>query len=172
MNDPREAMKQLADQMGWLSQMMGGEFWGQLQEGLEAARPSAVRPGAPAGARPGAPLRGQQAFPPLDIYVTDAEVVISAALPGVAPEAVAVSLTTPGEVVLEAFMPPEAIGTPLMRERPAGYCIRTVTLPAPVRADGCLARSADGIIELRLQRSEPGTGTAGVALLQVSPGEG
>jgi HSP20 family molecular chaperone IbpA len=180
MQDPRESMRQLADQMGWLSQMMSGEFWNQVQDGLDAARPPTAPPRQGAGAGPGpgpgrapgrptGPLGGT--FPPLEIYLTAAEVVVCAAVPGAGPEGIALSLASPGELVLEVFAQPRGMGAGLVRERFAGYCTRTVTLPASVHPHGAVARLADGLLEVRLQRLEPGAGDTGVSLLQIRPEE-
>lgn len=165
---PQEAMKRLADQMGWLSQMLGEGFVSQIQEaamGNQAGREG--RPCPPDGQTAG---HQAQATPPLEIYLTPQEVVLCAALPGLAsPDHLSVCLTAPNELILEAFVQPMALsGTVLRRERFAGYCHRTVTLPASVLQTGARATYTEGIVEIRLARAEPGGPDSGVSLLQVN----
>lgn len=106
----------------------------------------------------------------MELYATPAEVLLYAALPGLAgPEHVAVTLLSPTELVLEAYVAPDAPGLPLHCERQTGYCYRALAVPVPVRPEGARAHYRDGILELRLPRSEPGTGTGTVSLLQVDP---
>lgn len=142
MQDPHDSMSQLAEQMNWLAQLMNSEFWQQIQSGMDSTRTPGQRVGMPPNlhqahtfGRPINPPAPNQ-YPPLEIYVTPADVVLCASLPGASPQTVAASLTTPSELVLEAFVPPDGLAAPLLRERFSGYCARTVTLPAPVRASG------------------------------------
>lgn len=159
---PADAMRQLEEQMGWLQQFMGEDFWSQVQQ---VARPGqkAVA-GAPAPAQ-----RGPAGMPPVEVYATATEVVVTALLPGLSgPDQVAASLATPLELVLEAFLPtPPPASVTLHRECPTGYCARTVSLPTAVNPQGIRAAYIDGCLELRLLRTEPGPQSAELTLLQV-----
>lgn len=165
--------------MGWVGELLGSEFWSDLGETVRsAARPSGTPnlvvasdpsgtpdPEAPPAAGPASPRT-----PPLEIYVTPAEVVLSAILPGLAsPGHVDVYLAGPAEATLEAFVEPGPLqGHYLMRERFSGLCHRTVTLPAPVLPDGAQVQYADGVLEVRFRRSDPGAGPVGIALLHIA----
>ena len=152
MTDPAKLVQRLTEQLDALRDAFGEEF---APDRWRAERPR--REGAAAGGGP-----------PLDVYVTPDEVVVHAVLPGL-PDLrhVRISLTGPTEMLLEAFIPPRLPeGMYLQRERFAGYCSRLVTLPASVRP-WAAAKYADGILEVRLQRANPGSGYGGVAVLHV-----
>jgi len=152
MADPVKLVQRLTEQLDALREAFGEEF---PAERGRAGVPRKEGAAASSG-------------PPLDVYVTPDEVVVHAVLPGLPdPRHVMVSLTSPTEVLLEAFIPPRhPEGMYLQRERFAGYCSRLVTLPASVRPVAA-ARYQDGILEIRLQRTSPGTGSGGVAVLHV-----
>lgn len=152
MADPAKLVQRLTEQLDALRDAFGEEFAPEL---AQAERPR--REGA-------APTSG----PPLDVYVTPNEVVVHAVLPGLSDlRHVIISLTSPTEILLEAFIPPRVPeGMYLQRERFTGYCSRLVTLPASVRPVAA-AEYRDGILEIRLQRSSPGSGDGGVAVLHV-----
>lgn len=162
MQNPSEAMKHLSDQMGWLSQMFGEEFWAKIHDGVRQGQPVT---GAPPVAQP----RGPLAVPPVEVYTTAMEVVLCALVPGLSgPEQVSLSMAGPAEVVLEAFLPPAGgQGIVLQRERLAGYCARTIALPAAVLPDGAKARYAGGVLEVRFVRTVPEARQGEVALLHV-----
>lgn len=176
MHNPLEAMRTLSDQMGWLSQMMGEDFWSYLQNSMTGKGPPAIanRPGPPVpggGTAPQATAAAQQGlFPPLDLYVTATEVVLSLVLPGLtSSEHISMALAAPNELVIEAFaLPTTTTGVVLKRERFSGYCTRSVMLPTSVLPTGAVARYEDGILEVRLARQEPGQGDGGISLLHVS----
>lgn len=165
MQNPTDVMSDLTKQMGWLNQMFGEDFFTHMQN-AGGVRPRSRQAGAPA--RPVA----TGGAPPLEIYVTPNEVVICATLPGLSSqEDVAISLTSPHELVLEAMIQPPPAAEPtmvLLRERFTGYCHRLLTLPAPVLATGARTRYVDGLLEIHLPRADAGSGTGGVALLHVS----
>lgn len=152
MADPAKLVQRLTEQLDALRDAFGEEL---LAERGRSERPRKEGAAAAAG-------------PPLDVYVTSDEVVLHAVLPGLPdPRHVMVSLSSPTELLLEAFIPPRhPEGVYLQRERFSGYCSRLVTLPASVRP-AALARYQDGILEIRLQRVSPGTGDGGVAVLHV-----
>ena len=178
MHNPLEAMKTLSEQMGWLSQMMGEDFWSYLQSSMTGKPPPALasRPGPPVpggGTAPQATAAAQQGlFPPLDLYVTASDVVLSLVLPGLTSmDHVSIALSAPNEVVIEAFvLPTTTTGVVLRRERFSGYCTRSVVLPTSVLPTGARARYEDGILEVYLARKDPGQGDGGISLLHVSQG--
>ncbi|HWI66690.1 MAG TPA: Hsp20/alpha crystallin family protein [Symbiobacteriaceae bacterium] len=163
---PTDAMRQLAEQMGWLQQFMGEDFWNQVSQ---AARPGQGAAGARPGAAGAPPQRAAAGMPPVEVYATATEVVVTALLPGLSgPDQVAVSLATPLELVIEAVLPGPAPGAvTLHRECPSGYCARTVTLPAAISPTGVRAAYIHGCLELRLPRTEPGPASHELTLLQV-----
>lgn len=163
MHGPRDAMRHMSEQMGWLGQLLGEDFWANVRAAAEAG---VGAPGTPADRAP-APL-----YPPIDLYVTPGEVVLSAAIPGlVRPEQVAVSLAGPAELLLEGFVPPDqTMDLPLHRERFTGYYVRSVGLPVPVDVVGARASCVDGILEIRLARSATGAPGQDIQVLHVPGG--
>ena len=167
MQNPFESIQHLAEQMNWVNQMFGPESMAQMRESMKAMKESGERvrrPGAPP-VPPGSPASG----PPLEVYVTPETVVLCAVLPGLArPEHLRISLLGPTELLLEAFLQPRALeGQLLQQERFAGYCHRTVTLPAAIAAAGGTAAYTDGILTCQFPRLEHGGPATGVAVLQV-----
>lgn len=152
MADPVKLVQRLTEQLDALRDAFGEEF--------AAERGRAERP-----RREGAAVASG---PPLDLYVMPDEVVVHAVLPGLPdPRHVMISLTSPTELLLEAYIPPRLPeGMYLQRERFAGYCSRLVTLPASVLPVAA-AKYQDGILEIRLRRASPGSGDGGVAVLHV-----
>lgn len=174
MQSPHEAMEQMADRMGWVGQILGEDFWDQIRETCRAAAPrpdGRLRPGG-ASARPAGPGAGAGPQPPVDVYVTPAEVVVSAAWPGLpGPEHMAVSRISPSEILLEGYITPTSSqGVVVQRERPVGYGWRTLTLPVPVASGAAGATYAMGIWEVRLPRGHQGGAGGDVSLLQVGSG--
>lgn len=169
MKNPGEAMHQLAEQLNSLTQMFGNGFFDQLQAGFNAMKPPPTGAAPPGRTGPGQANAVEP--PPLELYVTPDEAVLSAVLPGLkTPGQVSVSLVSPTQVVLEAFLvPPGDLGTLVQRERFSGYCTRMVTLPVSVLPANAGARYEDGILEVRFRRAEPGKGGEGVVLLHVTP---
>jgi HSP20 family molecular chaperone IbpA len=164
MADPGKAVQRLTEQVEALRDAFGEDFWRQFAE-QTAGLPSTPEQGG----RVEAPRKGTSVTgPPMDIYVTPEEVVVHAALPGlIDPQHAMVSLTSPTEMLMEAFLPPRLPeGMYLHKERFAGYCSRLVTLPVSVRP-AAAARYEDGILEIRFRRAEPGAGTDGVAVLRL-----
>ncbi|MFZ5825304.1 MAG: Hsp20/alpha crystallin family protein [Bacillota bacterium] len=169
MSNPLDVGQQLSSQLGALSQALGPEFW---QKVGEVAGVGAMPGGLP-GAKPPQPqpadARGAQPAPPVELYITTDEAVVSLILPGLsAPEQVGFGLSGPTELLIEAYLPLHTPhGVTLQRERFAGFCHRLITLPVSVLAEGARVSYTEGILELRLRRAEPGAGSSGVALLQV-----
>jgi HSP20 family protein len=93
---------------------------------------------------------------PLDIYQTDEDVVVKAALPGVKSEDIHISikddsLNIRGEMKDEHFQDEPKY---YLRERRFGSFSRSLTLPTSVDADSAKADFEDGILILTLPKIE------------------
>jgi len=107
--------------------------------------------------RPGA-MSGQDGYAtlPLDVAETENEFVIKAALPGVKPDDVQITvqgdtLTIRGESKAEEEKKGERWH---VRERRFGSFQRSVTLPTPVDSDKAQAHYEHGVLTLTLPKSE------------------
>ncbi len=94
--------------------------------------------------------------PMIDMFETDAEVVVKAALPGVGADEVSISirgdtLTISGEVKEETEVEEADYR---IRERRMGKFMRTLQLPSAVDADKAEATFKDGILSLQLPKAE------------------
>lgn len=91
---------------------------------------------------------------PVDAYVTDDEIVVQAGLPGVAPEAVNISVE--GETLtINAEMPARLENVNYdFAERAHGKFTRTLLLNVPVQADKAEAHFDNGLLTLRLPKAE------------------
>jgi HSP20 family protein len=110
---------------------------------------SVVRPGS----RILAPYGGELA---LDMYETDNEVVVTAALPGVKPEEVEITitgdtLTIKGETTSGTTV--EKVNY-LRQERRYGAFTRTIALPTPIQADKAEAKFKDGVLTLSIPKAD------------------
>lgn len=94
--------------------------------------------------------------PALDVYTTDAAVVAKAALPGVRPEDVEITVTEDLVTISGTFK--EETETKdagyLHRELSRGQFRRTFTPPAAFRADETTATFKDGVLTLTMPRAE------------------
>ena len=109
---------------------------------------SVVRPNGWAG-------NGFQATLPLDVYAEGDNFVIEAALPGVDPDAVNVSVLA-NQVTISGEYPtaaPEGRQY-LFRERGTGRFERTIYLPTDLNADQTEARYEHGMLRLVLPKAE------------------
>lgn len=110
---------------------------------------SFVRPGGPAG-------QGGYAALPLDVCETENEFVVKAALPGVKPDDV--QITVHGDTLTiraESKADEEKQGEHWhIRERRFGAFQRSVSLSTPVNSDNAQARYEDGVLTLTLPKSE------------------
>ncbi len=104
------------------------------------------------------PLTGQgtSEMPAIDLYQTDNSVVVEAALPGVKPEDVQISLTADvltlrGNYKQESDVDNSAYH---IREHRHGIFERSIMLPTPVQADKARAEFDNGILSITLPRSE------------------
>lgn len=91
---------------------------------------------------------------PLDVYSTPEEIVLMAAVPGVAPEAV--EITFEGDVLTIKGEFPGALENVdyLMRERRHGRFSRSVTFNVPVNADAIEATFEQGILTIVTPKAE------------------
>jgi len=92
----------------------------------------------------------------VDVYETDEDVVVKASMPGVDPEDLEISitgdtLTIKGETRAEEEVEEENY---FYRERRYGAFSRSMTIPTSVKADEADAGFEDGILTLRLPKTE------------------
>jgi HSP20 family protein len=94
--------------------------------------------------------------PPVDMYQTDKDIIVSASIPGVKPEELDISvvgdtLTIKGETKGEEKVERENY---FFQERRYGSFTRTLTLPMPVQADKAEAKFENGVLTLTLPKAE------------------
>jgi HSP20 family protein len=89
---------------------------------------------------------------PLDAYTTAEEIVIRAAVPGLGPEDVAVTLKGSTLTIEGRFPAPLPSVDYLFQERVSGPFRREVTINVPVRADEAEARFDKGILTVILPK--------------------
>jgi len=92
----------------------------------------------------------------VDVYETDEDVVVKASVPGIDPEDLDISitgdtLTIKGETRAEEEVEEENY---FYRERRYGAFSRSMTIPTSVRADEAHAEFDDGVLTLRLPKTE------------------
>ena len=91
---------------------------------------------------------------PIDVYSTDDEIVVTAAIPGMEPDAV--NITVEGDtLVISGETPPmiENVDWSLI-ERFHGKFTRSLTLNVPVNTDGIEATFDKGLLSLVLPKAE------------------
>ena len=125
--------------------------WDPLQEMLDFNRAmDLVRQ------RSGALGDGQQFDLSMDIYETPDAYEIEAALPGVKPEDVDITLnnnvlTIRGETRMEEEKEDRNYH---LRERRVGAFVRSITLPSSINSDAIEAHYDNGVLKLRLPKAE------------------
>ena len=94
--------------------------------------------------------------PPIDVRETADEIVITAALPGVRPDDVEVTMTGQNLVMRGEFRPDDEIEHEqyLYRERRFGSFNRSIQLPVRVQGDRAEASFANGVLTLRVPKAE------------------
>ena len=94
--------------------------------------------------------------PPLDVYTTDAEVIAKAALPGVKPEDVEITVADDLVTIAGTFKEEtEAKDAGYVhKELGGGQFRRTFAPPVPFKADDAKATFKDGLLTLTLPRRE------------------
>ena len=126
--------------------------WDPLQEMLDLRRAMDQ-----IAQRTGVGTNGQQQFDiAMDIYETPDSYEIEAAMPGIKPEDVDITLnnnvlTIRGETKAEEEKEDKNYH---LRERRAGSFIRSITLPSSINADAIEARYDNGVLKLRLPKAE------------------
>jgi HSP20 family protein len=91
---------------------------------------------------------------PLDAYVTQDEIVVSANMPGVKPESVEITLE--GETLTikaERPAPLENVEY-VMQERPYGTFMRTLNINVPVESEKAEASFENGLLTLTIPKAE------------------
>ena len=95
---------------------------------------------------------------PMDMYETENDVVVKAAIPGVKPEDIEVTVTgdllsIKGEFRAESEQKDEKRNYHRQERRYGSFC-RQVSLPAGVNADACAADFENGVLTLTLPKVE------------------
>jgi len=92
---------------------------------------------------------------PVDVYEQDDTFVVKAFMPGLTADDLSISVEQ-RTVTIQGQPKAEALDglRPVLRERPTGAFTRTFTLPVPVDAGKVQAELADGVLSLRLPKSE------------------
>jgi len=99
---------------------------------------------------------GQMSMPAVDMYQTDNEIVVKAAIPGVKADDVQINvtgevLTIKGEIKEKEEVKEKAYH---LREQRWGMFERTLALPTDVIADKAKAEFANGILTITLPKAE------------------
>ncbi len=90
--------------------------------------------------------------PRVDVYENEAEYLVLADLPGVAPGAVDVRFEA-GELHIEATRAHEAAGTPLVEEYRSATFARTFAMPDGIDSEAIDAKLANGVLEVKLPKT-------------------
>jgi len=97
---------------------------------------------------------GQAGNTPVDLYVTEEDVVVDMAVPGANPDDINISVTGDTVTVGGEIKRPEHKGQPYLEEIFEGRFQRSFSLPIQVDANGAEASFHNGILTLRLPKSE------------------
>jgi HSP20 family protein len=99
---------------------------------------------------------GGQSQPAIDVHETDDEVVVTAALPGVKPEDVEITMTGQNLIIRGEFKADEKVERDqyLYQERRYGAFSRQLQLPIRVQGEKADASFEDGVLTLRIPKSE------------------
>jgi HSP20 family protein len=102
---------------------------------------------------------GRAGEPRIDVRETDAEIVVTAALPGVDKKDIGLDLTE-DTLAIACERREEKAGKDrdgyTLKEQSYGRFFRSFTLPAPVKTDGAKAVYKDGALKIVLPKREPG----------------
>lgn len=91
---------------------------------------------------------------PVDVYLEGDDYVIEAALPGMAPEGVNVSILGNQVTISGEYPVAPSSREFLFRERPEGRFERTIYLPTNLDADHAQAHYENGLLRLRVPKHE------------------
>ena len=91
---------------------------------------------------------------PIDAYATDEDIVITAAIPGVDPNAVEITIEGDSLTIRGELKGPMENVNYLLQERPYGSFSRTLRLNVPVQADKAEATFDKGVLTLTIPKQE------------------
>jgi HSP20 family protein len=91
---------------------------------------------------------------PVDAYVTDEELVVTASVPGIDPEDVDITIEGDTLTIKGALKTPPDNVDHILQERPCGKFQRTLRLNIPVQADKAEATFERGILTLVIPKQE------------------
>ena len=92
---------------------------------------------------------------PIDVYTTPSEIVIQAAIPGVPPEEVSVTIESETLTIRCELPEPLENVEYIFQERPFGKFSRALTLNVPVDTDNITATFNNGLLTLALPKRAP-----------------
>ena len=98
--------------------------------------------------------RNNTSFLPIDVYMTENEVVIAASLPGLKPEDVEINYEGNTVTIRGEFKPPVGNVQWAIQERPYGKFSRTLTLNVPLDPNKADAVFENGVLTLTLPKAE------------------
>lgn len=101
-------------------------------------------------------FNGEAVAPPLDVHQTADEIVVTAALPGIKPDDVDITITGQTLSIRGEFKADEEISRDqyLYRERRYGTFNRQIQLPVRVQGDAASATFENGLLTLSIPKSE------------------
>jgi len=130
--------------------------WDPLKE-MVTLREAMDRLFAESFVRPGSafPIMGMEE-PAVDMYQTKDDIIVKAALPGVKPDEIEISVTGDILTLKGELRDEEKIeeGSYLRKERHFGQFVRELSLPALVNSDKAKAEFEHGVLTLRLPKAE------------------
>lgn len=91
---------------------------------------------------------------PIDAYATDEDIVITAAIPGIDPSAVEITIEGDSLTIKGELKGPMENVNYLLQERPYGSFSRTLRLNVPVQADKAEATFDKGVLTLTIPKQE------------------
>lgn len=99
---------------------------------------------------------GDSITPPLDVHETPDEIVVTASLPGVTAEDVEITMTGQSLTLRGEFKASDEVRRDqyLYRERRFGSFSRSIQLPVRVESERADATFTDGVLTLRIPKSE------------------
>ena len=94
--------------------------------------------------------------PAVDMYQTQDDIVVKAALPGLAPDDIDISVTGDMLTIKGEFKDEEQVeeGSYLRKERHSGQFVRELSLPTLVNSEKAKAEFEHGVLTLRLPKAE------------------
>lgn len=97
---------------------------------------------------------GQELRLPIEAYVTENEIVVRAAVPGLQPDQVEITIEGDTLTLRGEFPRPVENVNYIFAERPWGRFTRTLQLNVPVQADKAEATFENGLLTLSLPKAE------------------